>query len=302
MTTIVSLIGHQPTPNLLPIRYFDEIDAAILVHTSFTKNSSDRLARLVQRDLKEISSFPVDAYAIKDIQKTIKSELVKKDLKSGDLIFNITGGTKPMSLAAYLVAAEMKADFIYLQSQGSRSLLYHYRFEDQKPVLIKPVPEELPTLITIDDYLCAHVGSYKLTGFAKNEPGRSFERAIYDVLNKVVDEIVVGAKLMGALDVDFVVRCENQVGIIEAKTGGGVKKGLDQLNTAGGQQYLGTYTKKFLISNQKWDHTRSNLKELANARRIQVIELPDYDQGEGISAAGAKRLSIDICKALGRDI
>ena len=144
----------------------------------------------------------------------------------------------------------------------------------------------------------------RLTGFAKDEAskGTRFERAIHAALEPVVDEIAVGLKLLGVVDVDFVVRCANQVGIIEAKTGSGVKKGIDQLSTAGEPRYLGTYTQKILVSDQVWDHTLSNLRELAEARRIEVIELPSFAASGHLSAEDAETLRRRVCKVLGRDL
>lgn len=43
------------------------------------------------------------------------------------MIFNLTGGTKPMSLAAFLVAFQRKAPFVYFQTEGGHSLLFHYK-------------------------------------------------------------------------------------------------------------------------------------------------------------------------------
>ena len=164
--------------------------------------------------------------------------------------------------------------------------------------------ELVPGLITIDDYLRAFVDDYQLTGFAKDEAskGTRFERAIHTALEPVVDEIAVGLKLLGVVDVNFVVRCANQVGIIEAKTGSGVKKGIDQLSTAGEPRNLGTYTQKILVSDQVWDHTLSNLRELAEARRIEVIELPSFGTNGDLSAEDAETLRRRVCKVLGRDL
>ncbi len=81
-----------------------------------------------------------------------------------------------------------------------------------------------------------------------------------------------------------------------------LKQGLDQINTAGGQQYLGTYTQKFLISDQQWDRSRSNLTELAEARRISVVELPSYGRTGCISEADADVLRSSVCRALGKEI
>lgn len=299
MTAIVSLIGQQPIPNLLPIRQIQP-DAVLLVYSDFTEKAARRLAALIQDEL-EVWRLPVDAYAVADIRNAIIKELDEKQLRPKEIIFNITSGTKPMSLAAYLVASQLQADFVYLQSEGKQSCLYWYIFQNDEPVLKENIM--LPGLITTDDYLRAYVGTYELTGFADDQYGGLFERAICQVLEAALDEILVGAKLLGALDVDFVVRCDNQVGIIEAKTGiNKIKPGLDQLNTAGGQQYLGTYTQKFLVSDQLLDHTRSNQKELADARRITIIELPSFSQTGQLSADDANKLRSTVCQALGREV
>lgn len=298
MKHIISLIGQQPIPNLLPIRQI-QADAALLVYSDFTKQAASRLADLIKDEL-DVWRLPVDAYAVADIRDAILDRLDEKQVRSEELIFNITGGTKPMSLAAYLACTYLGSDFVYLQSEGKQSRLYWYVTAGGEAVLKEDFV--LPGLITADDYLHVYVGSYELTGFANEQAGGLFERAVHQALEPMVDEILIGAKLLGALDVDFVARCDNQVGIIEAKTGGGLKKGLDQLANAGGQQYLGTYTQKFLVSDQVWDHTRSNLKELAEARRISVIEAPSFSQTGQISDADAAKLRFTICKALGREV
>jgi hypothetical protein len=293
----VSLIGEQPIPNLLPLRY-QPPQAVVLIHSDRTERAARRLERLLPRDC-EPAYCPTSAYDIRAVSRDLASLIESRGWTRGELLFNLTGGTKSMALAAYLVAAQRRSPFLYLQSEGKRTRLYRYEFEaDDIPRMVDD--RLLPGLITIDDYLQAYVDDHHLTGFANEEAGGRFERVIHAALEPVVDEIVVGAKLLGALDVDLVVRCENQVGIIEAKTGPGVKKGIDQLNTAGGQRYLGTYTQKILVSDHRWDHTRSNLRELAEARRIKVVELPSFGAQGSLSVEDAERLAQTVCESLGR--
>jgi hypothetical protein len=116
----------------------------------------------------------------------------------------------------------------------------------------------------------------------------------------VVDEIVAGVKLGGALDIDLVLRCGNQVGIAEVKTGrkSRSKEGINQLNTAGGRAFLGIYTRKILIVDTVWDATCSNLRELAEARNVQVVELPSYLQTGALSDYDRQRLTSAVRSAL----
>jgi len=293
----VSLIGEQPIPNLLPLRY-QPPQVVVLVHSDRTERAARRLGRLLPPGCEPVYCS-VSAYDIRAMSSDLADLIEKQGWTAAELTFNLTGGTKSMALAAYLVAAQWRSPFLYLQSEGKQTRLYRYEFEtDGTPRMVDD--RLLPGLITIDDYLRAYVGDYQLTGFAKENAGSRFEQAVHAALQPAVDEIAVGAKLLGALDVDFVVRCDNQVGIIEAKTGPGVKKGIDQLNTAGGQRYLGTYTQKILVSDQRWDHTRSNLRELAEARRIQVIEVPSFGTEGALSSEDAEGLVQKVCGCLGR--
>ena len=298
---MLSLIGEQPIPNLLPLRH-QPPEVAVLVYSDLTVKAAGRLAKLLPQGCQG-EPCPVSAYDIAAAKQAMLELVAAKGWPPASLLFNLTGGTKPMSLAAYLAAAELRAPFLYLQSEGKHTRLYQYEFDAQSVPHVA-TDELLPGLITIDDYLRAFVDDYQLTGFAKDEAskGTRFERAIHTALEPVVDEIAVGLKLLGVVDVDFVVRCANQVGIIEAKTGSGVKKGIDQLSTAGEPRNLGTYTQKILVSDQVWDHTLSNLRELAEARRIEVIELPSFGTNGDLSAEDAETLRRRVCKVLGRDL
>lgn len=295
---MISLIGEQPIPNLLPIRY-QPPEVAVLVHSNLTQKPADRLRRLLPPSCK-VRPLPVSAYDIESTRRDLVSLIRDEGWAPADLLFNLTGGTKAMALAAYLAAAEHGADFLYLQSEGKQTRLYRYRFSvDGAPHIADD--RLLPGLITIDDYLRAFVDSYHATGVHQGQEGGRFEEALFEALQPpCVDEILSGVKLLGALDVDFVVRCDNQVAIIEAKTGGGVKKGIDQVSAASEQRYLGTYTAKMLVSDQRWDHTLNNLRELADARRIQIIELPSFGASGALSDEDRDRLVGAVCGSLGR--
>ncbi len=295
---MISLIGEQPIPNLLPIRYQPPA-VVVLVHTDFTAEAARRLERLLPPGCQPLYC-PVSAYDIEATRQELIGLIKKQGWTVPDLIFNLTGGTKAMALAAYLAAAEQRASFLYLQSEGKQTRLYHYEFDDERTPHLSE-DRLLPGLITIDDYLRAFVDSYTSRDPTdKQKKWDPFEQTVYEALQSTVDEIIADVWLMGALEVDFVVRCDNQVGIIEAKTGPGLKRGLDQLGAAGEQRYLGTYTQKMLVSDQQWDHTRSNLRELAEARRIEVIELPSFGAQGQLSAEDTEKLIQKVCECLGR--
>jgi len=271
----------------------------LLVYSDLTKKAAERLRKLLPPGCQAVDC-PVSPYDIEAIRQTLVGLVRERGWQVPELLFNLTGGTKAMALGAYLAAAEQRASFLYLQSEGKQTRLYRYAFDAQgTPQVIDD--SLLPGLLTIDDYLRAFVDSYICRDPTdKQKKWDPFEQAVYEALHPAVDEIIADVWLMGALEVDFVVRCVNQVGIIEAKTGPGLKKGIDQLNTAGGQRYLGTYTQKILVSDQQWNHTRSNLRELAEARRIEVIEVPSFGAQGQLSAEDTARLAQEVCTCLGK--
>jgi hypothetical protein len=294
----ISLIGEQSIPNLLPIRY-QPPDAVMLVHTDLTKAAAERLARLLPDGCEAIPCL-VSAYDIQEIARTLQSLIKERDWPAADLLFNLTGGTKAMALAAFLAAADCRAPFLYLQSEGRKTRLYRYEFNSAGMPQVSD-DRILPALITIDDYLRAHVNDYQILG-PSEKSGGLFERVIDEALQSVVDEVVAGVRLSTTIEIDLVVRCENQVGIIEAKTGGQAakKSAIDQLSTAGGREYLGIYTQKMLAVDRRWEKDQSNLKELAAARNIALIELPSFRDGQALSPQDVECLRSTVCKQLGK--
>jgi hypothetical protein len=56
------------------------------------------------------------------------------------------------------------------------------------------------------------------------------------------------------------------------------------------------------VSDQVRDHAFANLRELAAARRSEVIELPSFAASGHLSAEDVGTLRRRVCKALGSDL
>ena len=291
---LLSLIGEQPIPNLLVIRHL-RAQENLLVYTSNSNilRTARRLRTLLSGRDSLHNDLEVDAYNLESVFASLLQKLAGRQ----DVVINLTGGTKPMSIAAYMVAAQLNIPMIYLQSEESRSRLYRYEFRAGAPSLV--ADDVLPEVIGLDEYLSAHVTIQPPRQRAADDEGHRFERVIFDVLTKTVDEIKPGVNLHGAVEVDLAIRCKNQVGIVEVKLGSNhLKAAIDQLNTAGSQTYLGSYTRKFLVSDQDWSNY-SDLFELAAAHRITVIQLPGYGRERLLNHAEADLLTASILKGLG---
>lgn len=281
---LVCLIGEQPIPNLLPILHLRPA-RTLLVHTSNegSRKAAARLQKLctgkqIPADLLDVG----DAYRIECIYEKIHEKVASQD--RGEWRFNLTGGTKLMSLAALQVAAETNARCVYYQTEAERDRregkLLSYRLDSNGRLVEDPTGGEvLPTLLTLDDYLRAHVDGYTLKPVDEKNSGSFLEKAIFQALQPHVDEILRSVQPQGVknqIEIDLMVRIGNQVGVIEVKTGGegSGKHAVDQLTTAAAREYLGTYALRFLVTQQARD---DRYKALATALRVEVIELREYD-------------------------
>jgi hypothetical protein len=292
---IVSLVGEQPIPVLLPLlagRY----GMALMAHTEQTRRQAERLRRILANKL-QVELLQVHAYRIEDTQQALDRWVRQAGLPAERVWFNLTGGTKPMMLAAFALAARRGIGFLYLESEGGQSVLYHYRVDEGGRVQ-ELDQQTLPPLLDIRTYLDAHVDDAQIVGMGKTQ-GAQLEAAVAKALEGHVDEVACGVRMGGGnIDIDLAVRYGNQVGIIEVKGGKVNKQAIDQLNTAGGREYLGTYTRKFWVRARSAGSTARTLDELATARSIIVIELPSYLETGQISPEDSQKLVTKIRKGL----
>ena len=285
---LVSLVGEQPAPNLLPARRLGP-DVAVLVHTGRTAATADNLRTLLRPHCTCLLC-DVDPYHVPEIYEQLGGFL-QENAAYMPLVFNLTGGTKPMVLAAYRLAQERDSDFVYFQTEGNRSRLTRYKFQDGLVVLDRV--DELPETISLDDYLRLHLGTYKSGG-----PREELERQVLEALRPTPGLEVLSSLLprgQPALEIDFAVRYGNQVGIGEIKTKG-AKSGIDQINAVAHPRYLGTYVRKFLVSARPVDR---NNRLLAEAYRIEVIEVPGYAETGALDAADREKLRGTVLRCLG---
>ncbi len=290
MTTLLSIIGEQPIPNLLPIRHLKP-DANLLVYTRETEAVARRLLRTIGAPLDLKQHIKAPPYDLQRIIAMIQERIRPLD----EVSINLTGGTKIMSLAAYTVAAERQLPMVYYESR--RNCLYRYRFEDGAVQLQDPLT--LDTSITLEDYLRAHLDDYKVEGYhdQAGDAGGKFEQAVDQALKSRGFETLAGVRpthVGNQIEIDLGLRLGNKVGVMEIKTGSSsdtVKRGLDQLKMASEREFLGTYTLQFLVTAGR---VGNNVKELASARHVTIIEIPNYRAEIGLTRTQADDLAAEV--------
>lgn len=263
--TLHCLIGEQQISNLIPIRHIKPAQV-VLWCTDRTQKRCESLARNLKVENINCIIEKIAPYDLRSIISDIEKQIAKGgQADSNKIMFNLTGGTKFMAIGSFLVSQKYNIPFCYLQSEGGKNILYFYTWEDNMPILKETI--EVLSVTNLEKYIKVHVDEYK-----QKEKHNYYEHLVIDCIKDKVDEIISDIYLEDALEVDLIFRLGNQVGIAEIKTGKNAtrKEGIDQLSTAGGREYLGTYTKKFLIVDREY---HENNKELAAVRGITVIEL-----------------------------
>ena len=293
---MICLIGEQPAPNIFPIRACKPKEVC-LIHTKRTKRVSNNLAILLNKECS-LMAHEISAYNIGKVYDELSDFAGKQSWAAQDLLFNVTGGTKPMSLAAFRLAQELGARVVYLESEGGKSRLDFYEFLPSKEMqYLEGIT--IHDLLSINDYLIIHgLGEY-----TQKASCNYFEDAVTTKLRTEGLEIMSDVRFttFPALELDLVIRMGNQFGIAELKTGSAAtkKESIDQLNSATAREFLGTYTKRFLIIDREYG-ARENNAELARAYNINVIALTDPLCDGQLSTSDQQKLVEAVKKALGR--
>ncbi len=262
---MVTLVGEQRVPLYAPLRHPTlRPDHVLLVASPDTRRAAEALQRAIASTPTDLCVVP--AY---DMSQAVALMLQRLSTvpESDHVVFNVTGGTKVMMLAASEVARQRHDEMIYVQSEND-FCFQRFRYRDNT---LHQIESQQLEPITLHEYLQLHVGAYQV-----GEPRDPFEHAIADALRESgqIDELLTSLKPggQGALELDFFFRIGSTFGVAEAKQSA-AKSGIDQIQAVADPRYLGTYLKKFLFSSRELD---PNNADLARAYRIKTIELPSF--------------------------
>jgi hypothetical protein len=200
MQVMIALVGEQPLPNFLPVRFYKPA-SVLFVYTGRTKRVYERLHTTLSREA-QIYGLEVEPFDIVAVTRKIQARLEELALDDTMLLFNVTGGTKAMALAAYQIAQQRAASILYLESEGKQSCAYTYTWAGQTPQ--HHSRGSIPPCVTLNDLLDIYCGpkQWFIAGPNRLEGG-PFEIAIADALREHVDELYIGVKAFGGqVDLD----------------------------------------------------------------------------------------------------
>lgn len=308
-TTMVCLIGEQPIPNLLPILHYKP-SCVLLVHSQRTLRVAENLAAVVksqQAQTRVEKCLVADAYDVADVLDRIEQTLNAKP--TTQLLVNLTGGTKPMMLAAFELALSRNATSFYFKSEGLLNEIFYF------PETTLPVPKIAPSPFDTTLTVGLHAASFgrEYAPPKNNRKQEPFEAAVAAALQAEVprsfDEVVVGARYTDSVEIDVIVRWKNQLAFCEvyhsgpdgpaqkhdgkdkSATPAKLKRKLDQLSTAGGQNYFGTYIRKVLIFSGTDAKISDEQRLLNEAQRVSCIPLSCEPDGSLSASVGSDLVS-----------
>lgn len=297
---LVQLVGEQPLPNLIPARFLKP-EHVLLVHTDRTKEVAQRLEQL----LPHCEFLSCDAYNIELIIAELNKAL-SKYLPSGRVLFNLTGGTKPMSLAAYQVAQKRGAPIAYFISERGRNALQVYEWAGDTPCLRSEVSVGDTVSISLEEFLDAHLGKdkWKATGPSR-DLGGEFESAVAEVIKGLGVAVLQGVRTLETtpnrpqVDVDILAGHRNTFLLVECKTGARVKTldALRQLNLV--RPLFSTYTKQLAALS---DEPNPDHRMVYEVTSTEYVALSSYNNSSGkFSEDDVQKLKNTIRKLLHLD-
>jgi hypothetical protein len=150
-TTHLCLVSAQPTPNLTPALDPEVRPARIILLVSPDMGQrADWLEEVLRRWVAQIERWPIeDPWDVEHVQQRML-DLLERESKAGrgdELILNATGGTKPMSIAAYEAFRAYERPIFYVHPERDRLVWLHPSGRAAR---------ELADRVKLEDFLGSH--------------------------------------------------------------------------------------------------------------------------------------------------
>lgn len=184
--THVCLVSEQPTPNITPV-----LDPAvaprrvILIVSPEMEQRAQWLEAVLKPRGVTVERWPIDdPWDVEHIEARVL-ELLEREAPGG-LVLNATGGTKPMSIAAYREFRDANAPIFYVHPQDDRVIWLHPKGR---------ASIALADRIQLEPFLMAH-GATVSGGIDRSLP----DRALLELARDLVCDVAVLGEALKALN------------------------------------------------------------------------------------------------------
>jgi len=291
---LLSLVGEQPIPNLLPLWHSSEYTCVQFAATPTTLAVARGLAETIRADpqlnrLQILEPVMLAAYDIQASRSALAAALVKHQQDGLEVRLNLTGGTKLMSLAGVQAAFGSGVQLLYVTTEENQVI---YLASDGSELERQP----LKVKISVAQYMAAHsleVGedpSFRPDArrYASPPPseGSELEEQVFrlayqsglfdDVRRNVFIRKQTGRELV-INELDIVVTRNGRLAVCSCKSGKAVtKENIYELASLSRRESAGIYCGKLLVSNQTnlGLAVRDRARDM-NVRLVYGAEIPN---------------------------
>ncbi|MGB9521145.1 MAG: Card1-like endonuclease domain-containing protein [Anaerolineales bacterium] len=268
-TLLLSLVGEQPIPNLLPLWQYPQYAEVQFAASPTTRKVAKQLKSAIQNDsllrhIHPLKTLELRAYEIQDTRTRLTTAIVKHQAQGKTVHINLTGGTKLMSLAALQAAFGSGASLMYISTEEKCIIWLGSDGSEQRR-------EPIKVAINVGQYLNAHGFQIidKANPFSTPPPkeGDELEMKVerilrfancFDDIRRNVHILKIDGKREIRNELDLVVTCNGRMAVISCKSGTAesesgkesYRRAIYELSAISRREAAGIYCGKILVSSQ----------------------------------------------------
>lgn len=282
---LLSLLGEQTIPNLIPLWQTGDFTATIFAATSTTKGQVEILSRAIKNDpqLKNIEILPplyLDAYVVNQARACLGNALNQFREANLPVCLNFTCGTKIMSMAALQAAFGSGVKLLYVSTENNELIYFQSDGSeiDREPIDVHISAFQYFAAHGIEASLNQNFNSVSFSDLRPPREGDYLEEAIYrqvkdsgwfdDVQKNVFIRKKTKRGEVGN-ELDVVATNNGRLVVCSCKAGEIDKEDLYELSSLSRRESAGIYCGKVLASTL--DEFPSALRERALANGIHLV-------------------------------
>ena len=276
---LLSLLGEQPIPNLMPLWQYGQFSATQFAATRATQGVAETLARAIAADpqLRRMQVLPplvLEAYDPAQARLALAAALSAHQQQGLAVTLNLTGGTKLMTLAALQAAYGSGSALLYVATETNQVIWMASdgAVRRREPIQVK---------ISAAQYLAAHGLEVRTSPNPAHQdtPGFAFEDHLAHLLRQsgLFDDIQQGLHILRRTprgevsnELDLVVTRNGRLAVCSCKTGKAFnREAVYELASLSRRESAGIYCGKVLAGDGQRSPTALAVL-VARARSMNV--------------------------------
>lgn len=282
---LISLVGKQPMPILIPLWQFENVTDVQFVATEETVSHAENLKQFILQDqtlqgIKIHDNIIVEAYNLSETRSKISQAISKNQHHT--VLINYTSGTKIMSLACLLASQEYHSKILYVSTETNRLYTYDHATQSEQC-------EHIKLNISSFQYFRAHGfdANYNLNFSQLHPPVKipkegdfleefAFQACLDSGLfsdvqkNVYIQKVLPNGKVVKN-ELDIVMTYNGNLAVCSCKSGKLDNNVLYELIALSRAEAMGIYCSRFLITSSDANDIKPGIKNRAAEYKIKII-------------------------------